>query len=89
MKFGRKYDKEDYKEAITVVDLCHEERQREIENEKKLDEARSKKDKDKGKEISKPKSSSHRGNRKKPYDNRQKKSKFSNTSKSEEKDNLK
>jgi hypothetical protein len=86
MKLGRTYDEEDYEEAITVVSLRHEERQREIEHEKNLDEARSKKDKGKGKEISKPESSSHRGDRKKPYDKGQKKTRFSNTSKSKEKD---
>jgi hypothetical protein len=64
---------------------CHEEREREIEHEKKLDEAQSKKDEGKGKEISKPGSSSHRGDRKKPYDKGQKKTPFSDTSKSKEK----
>jgi hypothetical protein len=39
MKFGGTYDEEHYKEAIMVLGLCHEERQREIEHEKKLDEA--------------------------------------------------
>jgi hypothetical protein len=68
MKVGRTYDKENYEEAIMVVGLRHEERQREIEYEKKLDETWSKKDRCKGKEISKPESSSYRGNRKKSYD---------------------
>jgi glyoxylate carboligase len=44
MKLGRTYDEEDYEEAITVVGLRHEERQREIEHEMKLDKARSKND---------------------------------------------
>jgi hypothetical protein len=86
MKLGRMYNQEDYEEAITVVGLYHEERQREIEYKKDLDEAQSKKDKGKGKEISKPKSSSHRGDQKKPYDKEQKKTQFSDTSKSKEKD---
>jgi hypothetical protein len=73
MKLGRTYDEEDYEEAITVVSLCHEERQREIEHEKKLDEAWSKKDKGKGKDSSKPESSNHKGDRKKLYDKEQKK----------------
>jgi hypothetical protein len=60
---GRTYDEEDYEEAITVVGLCHEERQREIEHEKKLDEAQSKIDKGKGKDSSKPESSNHKGDR--------------------------
>jgi hypothetical protein len=68
MKFGRTYDDEDYEKAIMVVSLHLEERQRKIEHEMNLDEAQSKKDKSKRKEISKLKSSSHRGNRKKPYD---------------------
>jgi hypothetical protein len=68
MKLARTYDKKDYKEAIMVVSLHHEERQRKIDHEKKLDETQSKKDKGKGKEISKPESSSHREDQKKPYD---------------------
>jgi hypothetical protein len=70
MKLGRTYDEEDYEEAITVVGLCHEERHREIEHEKKIDEARSNKDKGKGKDSSKLESLNHNGNRKKPYDKR-------------------
>jgi hypothetical protein len=54
MKLPRTYDQEDSKEAIMVVGLRDVEGQREIEHEKKLDEAPSKKDKDKGKEVSKP-----------------------------------
>jgi hypothetical protein len=73
MKLGRIYDEEDYEEVITVVTLCHEERSREIEHEQKLDEARSKNDKGKGKNSSKPESSNHKGHRKKPYNTRQKK----------------
>jgi hypothetical protein len=86
MKLGRTYDKEDYEEAITVVGLYHEKWQREIEHEKKLDEAGSKKDKGKGKDSSKPKSLNHKGDRKKPYDTVQKKTRFSDTSKSKDKD---
>jgi hypothetical protein len=69
-----------------VVGLCHEERQREIEYEKKLDKARSKTDKDKGKDSSKPESSNHKGHRKKLYDKGQKKTEFSDTTKSKDKD---
>jgi hypothetical protein len=69
-----------------VVSLCDKERQREIEHEKKLDEARIKKDNDKRKDSSKPESSNHRGNRKKPYDKGQKMTRFSDTSKSKDKD---
>jgi hypothetical protein len=68
MKLGRIYNEEDYEEAIMVVSLWHEERQREIEYKKKLDKAWSKKDKCKGKDSSKPKSLNHKGDRKKPYD---------------------
>jgi predicted nucleic acid-binding Zn ribbon protein len=68
MKLGKTYDEEDYEEAIMVVGLHHKEWQREIEHEKKLDKAWSKKDKDKGKDSSKPESLNHKGNRKKPYD---------------------
>jgi hypothetical protein len=89
MKLGRTYDEVDYEEDITVVSLCHEERQREIEHEKKLDEAQSKKDKGKGKDSSKPESSNHKGDRKKQYDKEQKKTRFSDTSKSKNKDQLK
>jgi hypothetical protein len=39
MKLGVTYDVKDYEEAITVVGLYHEDRQREIEHKKKLDEA--------------------------------------------------
>jgi uncharacterized cupredoxin-like copper-binding protein len=68
MKLGRTYDKEDYEEAITMVSLCHEEIQREIEHEMKLDEAWSKQDKGKGKNSSKPESSNHKHDSKKIYD---------------------
>jgi hypothetical protein len=43
-------------------------RQRKIEHKKKLDEARSKKDKGKGKEFSQPESSSYKGDKKKFFD---------------------
>jgi hypothetical protein len=86
IKLGRTDDKEDYEDAIIVVGLYHEERQREIEHEKKLDKARSKKDKGKGKNFSKHKSSNHKGDRKKPYDNRQNNTQFFDTSKSKDKD---
>jgi hypothetical protein len=85
MKFSRMYDEEDYKEPIIVVSLLHKERQREIDHEKNFDVAQSRKNKGNGIEISKPKSSSYRGNRKKPYDKRQQKRRFSDTSKSKEK----
>jgi hypothetical protein len=49
MKFGRIYDKEDYKKAILVGGLLYEEIQRESEHEKNIDKARSKKDKGKEK----------------------------------------
>jgi hypothetical protein len=88
MKLGRTYDEEDYEEAITMVSLCHEKRQRKIEHEKKLDEAQSKKDKGKGKDSFNPESSNHKSDRKKPYDKGQKKIRFSNTSKLEDKDHL-
>jgi hypothetical protein len=68
MKLGRTYDEEDYEEAITVVSLRHETRQRGIEHEKKLDEAQNKKDKGNGKDSSKPESSNHNSDRKKLYD---------------------
>jgi hypothetical protein len=64
-----------------VVGLRHEERQREIEHEKKLDEAWSKTDKGKGKYSSKPKFLNCKGNRKKHYDKRQMKTRFSDISK--------
>jgi hypothetical protein len=73
MKLGKTYDEEDYEEAITVVGLCHEEWQREIEHKKKLDEAWSKKDKGKGIESSKPELWNHIGDRTKPYNKGQKK----------------
>jgi hypothetical protein len=82
---GKTYDEEDYEETITVVCLRHEEKQREIEYKKKLDEARSKKDKGKGKDSSKPESSNYKGDRKKSYDKGQKKIRFSDTSKSNDK----
>jgi hypothetical protein len=84
MKLGRTYGEEDYKKAIIVVSLRHEECQREIQHEMKLDEVWNKKGKGKENEISKPVTSSHRGDRKKPYDKRQKKTRFSDTSKSKE-----
>jgi hypothetical protein len=68
MKLGKTYDEEYYEEAITVVGLRHEERQWEIEHEKKLDKAWSKTDKGKGKDSSKPESSNHKDDRKMPYD---------------------
>jgi Mg-chelatase subunit ChlI len=89
MNLGRTYNEEDYEEAITVVGLCHEERRREIEHEKKLDEAWSKTDKGKGKNSSKPESSNHKGDSKKPYDKGQKKIQFSDPFKSKDKDELK
>jgi hypothetical protein len=73
MKLDRTYDDKDYKETIMVINLCYEERQREIEHVKKLNKAGSKKDKGKEKEFSKPESSSQKENRKIPYDKRQKK----------------
>jgi hypothetical protein len=68
MKLGRTFDKEDYEEAITVVSLRYEEQQREIEHEKKLDEAQSKIEKGKRQDSSKPESSNHKDDRNKPYD---------------------
>jgi hypothetical protein len=84
MKLGRTYDEEEYKEAIIVVGVYHEERQREIEHEKKLDKARSKNEKCKGKDSSKHESSNHKCDRKKPYDNGQKKIRLSDTSMSKD-----
>jgi hypothetical protein len=55
----------------------------------KINEAQSKNDQGKGKDSSKPESLNHKGNRKKPYDNGQKKTRFSDTSKSKDKDKLK
>jgi hypothetical protein len=72
-----------------VVGLRHEERQREIEYEKKPDEARSKKYKSKGKDSSKSESSNHKSDRKKSDDKGQKKTWISDTSKSKAKDELK
>jgi hypothetical protein len=86
MKLGRTYDKEDYEEAIMMVGLDHEETQREIEYEKKLDQAQSKKAKGKGKNSSKPESLNHKGDRTEPYKKGQKKTQYSNTSKSKDKD---
>jgi hypothetical protein len=68
MKLGKTYDEEDYEDAITVVGLHHDERQREIEHEKKFDETRSKKTKGKEKDSFKPESSNHTADRKQPYD---------------------
>jgi hypothetical protein len=56
---------------------------------KKLDKAQSMKDKGKGMDSSKPESSNHKDDRMKPYDKEQKKTRFSNTSKSKHKDKLK
>jgi hypothetical protein len=86
MKLSRTYDEKDYEEAIIVVGFLHKERQMEIKQEKKLDKTRSKKDKGKRKEISKPKSSSDTGDWKKLYDKEQKKTRYSDISKSKEKD---
>jgi hypothetical protein len=69
-----------------VVGLRDEEKQREIEHEKKLDEAWSMKAKRKGKDSSKPESSNHNGDRKNPDDKKQRKIWFSDTSKSNDKD---
>jgi hypothetical protein len=38
MKLDTKYEEQDYVEAIVVVSLCHDEKTREIEHEKMLDE---------------------------------------------------
>jgi hypothetical protein len=89
MKLCSTYDQEDYEGTIMVVSLGHEEKQREIEHKKNLDEAQSKKDKGKQKEISTPESSSHRGDRKTYCDKGQKKPQFSDTSKSKEMDDPK
>jgi hypothetical protein len=86
MKLGRIYDEEDYEEAIMVIGLCHVERQRAIEYEKKLDEAWSKKDKGKRKDSSMPKFSNHKGDRKKADYKEQQKTRFFYTSKSKDKD---
>jgi hypothetical protein len=86
MKLGRTYDNQDCQEAIMVVAFCYEERQMKIEYEKKGYQAGNTLEKGKGKEISTPESSRHRGDRKDSYDMRQKKLRFSNTSKSKEKD---
>jgi hypothetical protein len=51
MKLSRSYNKEDYEDPFIVVSLCYEERQRAIEHEKKLDEARSKRNKRKNKSF--------------------------------------
>jgi Mg-chelatase subunit ChlI len=77
MKLGSTYEEEDYEEAIILVGLRHEERQREIEHEKKLNEAPSRKAKGKGKESSKPECSKHQSHRKNHYDKEQKKIWFS------------
>jgi hypothetical protein len=60
MKLGRTSEDEDYGKVIMVVGLRHQDRQREIENEKKLDEARSKTHQGKGKTSSNPESSNHK-----------------------------
>jgi hypothetical protein len=61
-------NKEEYEEAITVVGLRHKYRQREIEYKTKIDKAQGKNDKGRGKNSSKPQSSNHTSDRKKPYD---------------------
>jgi hypothetical protein len=86
MKLGRTYDEQDFEEALTVAGLHHKKSQREIEYEKKLDEGWSKNNKVKRKDSSKLESSNHKGDRKKPYDKGQKKTQFSDTSKSNDKD---
>jgi hypothetical protein len=43
MMLGRTYEDVDYEEAITLVGLCHKERQREFEHEKKFHTVQSKK----------------------------------------------
>jgi hypothetical protein len=58
------YDEDNYEEPIIMVGLRHEEGQKEIEHERKLDVDQSKKDNDKGKEPYKPESSNHKGDRK-------------------------
>jgi hypothetical protein len=63
MKLGRTYDEEDYEEAIMVKSVWHEENQREIEHEKKLDEVLCMRHKGKGKNSSKPESSNHKGDK--------------------------
>jgi hypothetical protein len=80
MKLGSTYDEEDYEEPITVGRRRHE---------KKLDQAWSEKDKSKRKTISNPESSSQRGDRNKPYDIERNTTRFSDTSKSKEKDETK
>jgi hypothetical protein len=65
MKLGRTYDAEDYEETIMVIGHCHEERQKDIEHEMKLDEAWGKNDNGKGKDFSKPERSNHKSDRKK------------------------
>jgi hypothetical protein len=86
MKLGKTYDQEDYDKAITVVGLHHEEREREIEHQKKLKVAWSKSDTHRGKDSSKPEFSNHKGYRQNPYDKGKKKTQFSDTSKSIDKD---
>jgi hypothetical protein len=56
MKLGRTYNDEDYEEALIVIGLPHEERQREIEHKNKLNEGRRKTDTDMGKHCSKSES---------------------------------
>jgi hypothetical protein len=68
-----------------VVGLRHKERQTEIEHGMKLHEARCKKDNGKTKEMSKPESSSQRGDQKKLDNKGQMKTWFSETSTSKEK----
>jgi hypothetical protein len=80
MKLSRTYDEEDYEETIMVVSLHHEERQKEIKHEKKLNKVWSKKDEGKRNDSSQPESSNHTGDRKKPYDKEQKKTRLPDTS---------
>jgi hypothetical protein len=86
LKLGSTSIEEDYEELISEAGLRHEDRQREIEHKTKLDKAQSKKDQGNGKDSSNHESSNYRGDRKKPYDNGQKKTRFSNTSKSKDKE---
>jgi hypothetical protein len=59
MKLGQTYDEEDYEYSITIVGLCHEKRQREIEHKKKLDNDHCMKGKGRKKDASKPNSANH------------------------------
>jgi hypothetical protein len=68
MKLSRTYNEKDYKRVITVLGLHHEEWQKEIKHKKQLNKTPCKKEKAKGKELSKPKSSNQKRNQKKFYD---------------------